>query len=70
MKHFQGDLSMKRFNLVITEEMYASLEEVATIHQTSKTDIIKRYIKLGFMVEEEEVIYRANDGEMKKLVFL
>ena len=61
---------MKRFNLVITDGLYNSIEEAATSHETSKTAIIRRYIKLGLMVEEQEIIYRASDGEMKKIMFL
>ncbi len=63
---------MKRFNLVIPDETYNSLEEAAQMHKTSKTAIIKKYIKLGFMVEDQkvEVIYRASNGEMKKIMFL
>ncbi len=63
---------MKRFNLVIPDETYNSLEEVAQMHKTSKTAIVKKYIKLGLKLEDQrvEVIYRARDGEMKKIMFL
>ena len=63
---------MKRFNLVIPDEIYNSLEEIAQMHQTSKTAIIKRYIELGLMIEEPGNIYifKNEDGELQKVMFL
>lgn len=62
---------MKRFNLVIPDEIYNSLEEVAQTHKTSKTAIIKKYIDLGLMVEglDVEYIVKAADGELQKVTF-
>ena len=63
---------MKRFNVVMSEEMYKDLGEAAEQHETSKTAMVKRYIKLGLMVEEpgNVHIFKAENGDLKKVVFL
>jgi hypothetical protein len=43
---------LKRYNLVLTEEMYAELEKVAHKRHTSMVEILRRYIKLGLLVEQ------------------
>ena len=62
---------MKRFNLVIPNEIYNSLEEVAQMHKTSKTEIIKKYIDLGLMIEEPGAMHiiRTEDGKLTKVTF-
>lgn len=43
---------IKRYNLALTEEMYAELERVARKRHTSVVEILRRYIKLGLLVEQ------------------
>lgn len=43
---------LKRYNLVLPEEMYAELERVAQKRHTSMVEILRRYIKLGLLVEQ------------------
>ncbi len=43
---------LKRYNLVLAEEMYAELEKVAHKRHTSVVEILRRYIKLGLLVEQ------------------
>jgi hypothetical protein len=56
----------------MSEEMYKDLGEAAEQHETSKTAMVKRYIKLGLMVEEpgNVHIFKAENGDLKKVVFL
>ena len=62
---------MKRFNLVILDETYTALEKVAQQHKTSKTAIIKQFIKLGFMLETPGNVHilKTENGELKKITF-
>lgn len=43
---------LKRYNLALTEDMYAELERVARKRHTSVVEILRRYIKLGLLVEQ------------------
>ncbi|MFM8321315.1 MAG: ribbon-helix-helix protein, CopG family [Chloroflexota bacterium] len=66
---------LKRYNLVVTEEMYAQLEQVARKRHTSVVEILRRYIKLGLIVEEiderpgAELLIREGARE-RQIVFL
>jgi hypothetical protein len=42
---------LKRYNLALPDEMYAELEKVAHKRHTSVVEILRRYIKLGLLVE-------------------
>lgn len=43
---------LKRYNLVLTDELFGELERVARKRHTSVVEVLRRYIKLGLMVEE------------------
>lgn len=51
---------MKRYNLTIPDELFNKMEEVAANEQTSVVDILKRYIKVGLLVDE----VRSNGGKL------
>ena len=62
---------MKRFNLVIPNKTYADLEELAQKYKTSKSDMIRRHIRLGLQIEHKESlhVFRDENGEFKEVQY-
>lgn len=65
----------KRYNLVLPEELFYQVQEVADAEQTSMVDILRRFIKIGIMVAEvnskpnSSLILREGTDETK-IMFL
>jgi len=47
-----GMSELKRYNLVLPEELFAELERMASKRHTSVVEVLRRYIKLGLLVEQ------------------
>ncbi len=60
---------LKRYNLVLPEEMYTELEKVARKRHTSVVEMLRRFIKLGLLVDqiddrpEAELLIREGSRE-------
>jgi hypothetical protein len=60
---------LKRYNLVLPEEMYTELEKVAHKRHTSVVEMLRRFIKLGLLVDqiddrpEAELVIREGSRE-------
>ena len=63
---------MKRFNLVIPDEIYDRVGDVAEKYDTSRTEIMKRYIRLGLKIEKEESlhVFRDENGQLKEVQYI
>ncbi|MDI6695368.1 MAG: hypothetical protein QME21_10000 [Anaerolineales bacterium] len=65
---------LKRYNLVLPGEMFTELERVARKRHTSVVEVLRRYIKLGLLVEEidarpgSELLIR--EGERERQIVL
>jgi hypothetical protein len=47
---------MKRYNLVIPDELYQEIEVVANERKTSVVDIMRQFIKLGLLAAKIEKV--------------
>ncbi len=54
MDGVNGMSELKRYNLVLPEELFAELERTARKRHTSVVEVLRRYIKLGLLVEQIE----------------
>lgn len=45
---------MKRYNLVMAEDLFNQLEAVAETRQTTVVDLLRRFIKLGLIAVQAE----------------
>jgi hypothetical protein len=65
---------VKRYNLVLSETLYAELEEAARKRHTSVVDMLRRYIRLGLLVEEIDANPQAEllirEGERERQIVL
>ena len=46
--------SLKRYNLVLPEELFNEVEKIANKRQTTVVDILRRFIKLGLLATQIE----------------
>jgi len=46
--------SVKRYNLVLPEELFGEVEKIAEKRQTTVVDILRRFIKLGLLATQIE----------------
>lgn len=46
---------MKRYNLVLPDDLFDRLQSRAKLDHTSMVELIRRFIKLGLLVSEEEI---------------
>ena len=66
---------MKRYSLVLPEDLFAALQELADTRQTTVVDLIRRFIKLGLIAAKIEdtpgaaLIIRDGDSE-QQIIFL
>lgn len=69
------DSSIKRYNLVLPEELFDEVRREADEHGTTVVDLIRRFIKLGLLamnIQEDPdsaLIIRKGDTE-KELILL
>jgi hypothetical protein len=69
-----GMSDLKRYNLVLPEELFAELERMANKRHTSVVEVLRRYIKLGLLVEQiderpgAELLIR--EGERERQIVL
>jgi hypothetical protein len=69
-----GMSDLKRYNLVLPEELFAELERMAVKRHTSVVEVLRRYIKLGLLVEQiderpgAELLIR--EGERERQIVL
>lgn len=65
---------VKRYNLVLSETLYAELEDAARKRNTSVVDMLRRYIRLGLLVEEIDANPHAEllirEGERERQIVL
>jgi hypothetical protein len=60
---------MKRYNLALSDELYAELELAARRRNASMVDVLRRYIRLGLLVDQidanpnAELLIREGDRE-------
>jgi hypothetical protein len=65
---------LKRYNLVLPEEMFSEVKRVADEQQTSVAEVIRKFIKLGLMVIEIQettgltLVVKKEDEEQKIIV--
>lgn len=45
----RSDAGMKRYNLVIPEELYNDVQRIANAEHTTVVDLLRRFIKLGLI---------------------
>lgn len=45
---------VKRYNLVLPEELFNEVQQIADERQTSVVDILRRFIKLGLLADQIE----------------
>lgn len=66
---------VKRYNLVIPQELFQEVKEIADKEQTTVLEIFRRFIKLGIFVSsmqdrpDSSLILREGDSETR-IVFL
>ena len=62
---------LKRYNLVLPEDLFTALQELADQRQTTVVDLIRRFIKLGLIAAKVEdtpgaaLIIREGDTEQR-----
>src|SRR5262245_58664691 len=62
---------VKRYNLVLPEDLFTALQELADKRQTTVVDLIRRFIKLGLIAAKVEetpdaaLIIREGDTEQR-----
>ena len=65
---------LKRYNLVLPEELFAELEKIAAKRHTSVVEVLRRYIKLGLLVEQIDerpgVELLIREGERERQIVL
>lgn len=65
--------ALKRYNLVLPENLHAKLQEVAEQRHTTLLELIKKFIKLGLLIdsldEDTTIILRKDDKEREILIF-
>lgn len=67
--------SVKRYNLVLPEELFNEVEKIAEKKQTTFVDILRRFIKLGLLaiqIEESPntaLLLREGNTE-KQIIFM
>jgi hypothetical protein len=65
----------RRYSLVLPEDLYNELEQVAKDRHTSVVDIIRRFIKLGLLAVKTEdapdtaIIFREGETE-REVIFM
>lgn len=47
-------MAVKRYNLVLPEELFNEVQRIADDRQTSVVDILRRFIKLGLLADRIE----------------
>jgi hypothetical protein len=63
--------AVKRYSLVLPEELYEKLRTTAEKHHMTVLDLLKRFIKLGLLMESSpgaSLVLRENGKEQKILV--
>ncbi len=69
-----GSKGVKRYNLVLPEELFNAVQELADERQTTVVDLIRRFIKLGLIAAKLEdtpgaaLILREGDSEQRILL--
>jgi hypothetical protein len=70
----KGSVSnLRRYNLVLPEQLYLNLQEVSERRHTSVLELLKKFIRLGLVVdsldENASVILREGSREREILLF-
>lgn len=66
---------VKRYNLVLPEDLFDELQAVADQEQTTVVDVIRKFIKLGLLVvqadksPDSKIIIREGETE-RELIFV
>lgn len=65
---------MKRYNLVLPEELYFEVEKIANKEKISVVEILRRFIKLGLVATkiqddpDSHLIFRKGDVDQEFLI--
>ena len=67
--------AMKRYNLVLPEELFLEVQTLADERQTTVVDLFRRFIKLGLLAaniedDQDAALLIKQGEEIKQLVFL
>ncbi len=71
----KGSTGMRRYNLVVPEELFGKVEDIAEQKQMTVVEVLRRFIRLGLLLVEAEntpgteFIIREGDTE-RKLIFV
>lgn len=68
--------SEKRYNLSLPNDLYYELDRIANKHNTTKLEVIRKFIKLGLVAENVEsdpnshLIIKDDKGERELMIML
>ncbi len=63
-------MKKKRYNLVLSEQLYDQVKEVAEKHNYTFLAMINKFIKIGLMAERSDAIILRKDGEEKEIIII
>lgn len=65
---------MKRYNLVLPEDLFDEVQKMADERQTTVVDLLRRFIKLGILVAQSETspdsAFLLREGGVEKQIIL
>ncbi len=70
----EGEKQMKRLHLVLPEELYSELDQLAEERHTTVTGLLRSFIRLGLLAvraeenSDQALIFRNGDREQQLLV--
>lgn len=66
--------NVKRYNLVLPEDLFNEVQKVADSRQTTVVDILRRFIKLGLLAaqieESPDSTFLIRQGNVEKQIIL
>ena len=70
-----GTGGKKRYNLVLPEELFEEVENIAAEHHTSVTEILRKFIRLGLIAlqtdeDNNKPTLIIREGELEREVLL
>lgn len=68
-----AETPVKRYNLVLPENLYAEVQGLANKEHTTVIDLLRRFIKLGLFItrldDSTTFIVRNEDGKEREILF-
>ena len=71
-----AETKVKRYNLVLPQEMFDQLEELAEQYHITVIEVLRRFIKLGFLavkIEQQDnaaLLVREGDREREIVILM